>query len=99
MNQEVIYNWYHHGMIKEDRNKIEKAIKDKDFETFIHFYKIYNSFGIQHGQINKKFDAFCPTIYLPDTAIVYEGDQIIEEICILDKNNFNKITFSEYECG
>lgn len=99
MNQEITYNWYYHGMIDSDKRKIEKAIKDKDFETFIFFYKKYNSMGIQYGQIYKEFDAFCPIVYFPNTAYVWENNEIKEEINILERENFNKITFSEYEHG
>lgn len=99
MNQEIIYNWYHHMMPIEEQKEIEKSIKNKDFETFINFYKKYNSRGLLNGKIWEEFDSFCPVIYLPDTAYVYENGKVKEEIDILERGNFNKITFSENECG
>ena len=39
-------------------------------------------------------------IYLPDTISVYDSEtETIEYISILDKENFEKITYSECECG
>lgn len=37
--------------------------------------------------------------YLPNNISVWQDDQFIEYISILDKNNFNKITYHESECG
>lgn len=104
MNREIKYFWYHHGMHKKDRESIQKVIENKDFYSFIFYYKIYNALGIEHGEIeydedNHGFDVFTPIIYLPDEASIWEGNIIKGRINILSRENFNKITFSESEHG
>lgn len=97
--KELDYYWYHHGMPIKDREAIQKAISNHDFETFISFYKKYNSKGIKNGYIEtEEFNAFFPIIYLPDTAS-YFIDNKHYLVNILSKDNFNRITYSEYECG
>jgi hypothetical protein len=55
-----------------------------------------NSKGILEGYIDSEFNCFIPLIYLPDSIYVPEQNDYIS---VLDRNNFNKITFSESECG
>lgn len=96
---EVTYYWYHHMMNDKDRKTIQKAIDEHDFETFIKYYKHYNSEGIKHGYIdNDEFNAFFPIVYLPNEAS-FIVDNEWHWINILHKDNFNRITFSESECG
>lgn len=102
MQQEVNYYWYYHGLPFEDQEKISQAIQEKDFETFIFFYKKYNSQGILNGKIIEMDDVtfFCPIVYLPDRASYFnEVTQEIEYLYILQKENFEKITYNEREHG
>jgi len=96
---EINYYWYHHGMPSIDKEKIQKAIDEKDFDTFINFYKKYNSEGIKKGIFIKDLNSFCPIVYLPDTATWVAKDNVVHWLDILNKDNFNRITFSENECG
>jgi hypothetical protein len=78
------------------RENVQNAIDNHDFETFIYWYKKLNSKGILEGYIDSEFNCFIPLIYLPDSIYVPEQNDYIS---VLDRNNFNKITFSESECG
>lgn len=49
--------------------------------------------------IQKSLILFSPIIYLPDTITVFGKDLIVGYISVLDKNNFDLITWNEYECG
>lgn len=102
MQKEINYYWYYHMMPDDERNKISKSIKEHDFNKFIEFYRKWNSYGIIKGKIiNMDGDIFfCPLVYLPDQAsFLNEETDKIEYINILDKNNFDKITYEECECG
>ena len=86
-------------MNNEDRKAIQKALDEHDFDTFVKYYKIYNSKGIKEGFIEKdEFNAFFPITYLPDTA-VYFVDNVAYYLNILTIDNFNRIIYSESECG
>lgn len=102
MQQEVNYYWYYHGLSFKEQEKISKAIQEKDFETFISFYKKYNSQGILNGKIIEMDGEvfFCPITYLPNTASYFNEEiQDIEYLDILIKENFEKITHNEREHG
>lgn len=96
---EVDYYWYHHMMPSKDREAIQQAINNHDFKTFIKYYKIYNSKGIQKGQYHEEIKCFCPVIYLPNTALYTDKRGFTRSLDILCKGNFNRITSSESECG
>lgn len=88
---EVVYYWYHHMMDEKNRKSIQKCIDRKNFRTFMKWYQRLNGSG---GK--RKFDI----VYLPDTAFVYSDDSSEpDEICILERENFMKITYAESECG
>ena len=94
------YYWYHHMMPIEEQNKISAVIQNKNFFEFINLYKEYLIKAVQNGKYYKEFNSWIPMIYLPDTISVYDSEtEIIEYIFILDKENFEKITYSECECG
>ena len=95
----VDYFWYHHMMNKEDRETITKALDELDYDTFIKYYKKYNSYGILNGIFSEEFNCFCPIVYLPDVASYIDENGEIQFLNILSKHNFYKITFSECECG
>ena len=95
-----VYYWYHHMIDSEEREEIQKTLNNKDFNAFIKCYKKYNSRGLFEGKFYEEFNSFIPLIYLPDTITVFDDkDKILDCISILDKSNFEKITFSECECG
>ena len=93
------YYWYHHMMPKKEREKIESALFNKDYFSFIELYKKYSIQAIKYGNYIEELEVWCPMVYLPDGISVWDDDTYIETISILDKNNFEKITFSECECG
>jgi hypothetical protein len=99
-NNKVYYYWYHHMMSNKDRNQVELAIKNKDFDTFINYYKAYNSLGLAQGRIIEEFNSFCPIVFFPSEAQVEDDNgNILATIDILNKDNFMKIDESESECG
>lgn len=82
------YYWYHHGMLSDDfKEEIEQIIKNHDYDSFISIKRM----------LDKLYD-FC---FLPDIAFVCdENDEYdFEEVNILNRENFNKIVYEEYECG
>lgn len=85
----VTYYWYDHLLLREngDAEKVQKAIKEHDFETFMFYYNKY--------QTNRKDDL----IFFPKLAHIWENDDCIGQFCVLTKGGFNKITDSEFECG
>ena len=96
------YNWYHHMMLKKEREEIENCFKEQNYFTFIELYKQYNAKGLFSGFYSEEFETFFPMIYFPDCIYVYETKESIKPIdCInvLDKKNFLKINSVEYECG
>lgn len=82
------YYWYDHlqrSNIPTIVKAIEESIKSKDFNSFMFFY-------------NKQKELF---IALPSDISVYdqEKEEIIKYLDATIKENFDRITFSEYECG
>lgn len=82
------YYWYDHlqrSNIPTIVRAVEESIKSKDFNSFMFFY-------------NKQKELF---ITLPSDISVYnqEKEEIVEYLDITIKDNFDKITFNEYECG
>lgn len=96
---EYIYYWYHHMMPSKERKVIQKALDEKDYFGFIDLYKKYTIQAIEYGTYYDEFKCWIPMTFLPNHIVVWENDEIIEKISILDKENFDKITFSECECG
>ena len=93
------YYWYHHMIPVEEQNRISAIIQNKDYFKFIELYKLYTLKAIQYGKFNEEFNSWIPMIFLPDTISVWDGDNFIEYLNILNKDNFEKITFNECECG
>lgn len=93
------YYWYHHMMSQEEQKNIFEAIQNKDYNKFIELYKKYSILAIQYGKYYTEFESWIPMIYLPDTISVFDDNNEIEHISVLDKNNFMKITYTESECG
>lgn len=94
------YYWYHHMMPKEEQEEIFQAINDKDYFRFIELYKKYTILGIRYGQYYDEFSAWLPVVFLPDTISVWNNETgEYEDISVLDKENFMKITYTECECG
>ncbi len=81
---EIVYFWYDHLLLRSngDAKKVEQAIADHDWPTFMRFKKKYGK------------------NYFPDFAFVCdENDEIVEELDVRIKENFDRIEYSEYECG
>lgn len=82
------YYWYDHlqrSNMPTIVRAIKESIKSKDFNSFMFFY-------------NKQKELF---ITLPSDISVYnqEKKEIVRYLNITIKDNFDKITFNEYECG
>ena len=86
-------------MPEEEREKIKKAIKDKDFHQFCHYYRKWTSYGVRNGYYDKELDCFIPIVYLPDTLSIFNGNELVGCASILEKKNFMKIDYEESECG
>ena len=94
------YYWYHHmAMTPNDIKEVKESIENKNYFKFIELYKLYTLKAIQYGKFNEEFNSWIPMIFLPDTISVWDGDNFIEYLNILNKDNFEKITFNECECG
>lgn len=96
---QYIYYWYHHMMPDNERKEIEKALNEKDYFKFIDLYKKYSIEAIKYGQYIEEFQSWCPMIFLPDQISIWNGDNHEGYLSILDKENFEKITHHECECG
>lgn len=82
------YYWYDHLQrmnMPSIVQAIEESIESKDFSSFMFFY-------------NKQKELF---ITLPSDIGVYDQEkkEIIKYLDVTIKENFDRITFSEYECG
>ena len=98
--KEYIYYWYHHMMPEKERKEIQTTLDNKDYFRFIELYKEYSIKAIQYGKYYEEFSTWCPMIFLPDTISVYDSNtETFEYISVLEKENFEKITYSECECG
>lgn len=94
------YYWYHHMIPVEEQNRISSIIQNKDYFKFIELYKEYSIKAIQQGKYYEEFRTWLPMIFLPDIITVYDSDkETFEYVSVLEKENFEKITYSECECG
>ena len=94
------YYWYHHMLPVEDQNKISKVIQSKDYFAFIKLYKEYSIKALQYGKYYEEFGCWMPMTFLPDSISVYDSEtNNFEYVSVLKKENFEKITYSECECG
>lgn len=82
---EIDYYWYHHMMPQKDRQKIEDALHDGNFEEFKKWFR----------------RLLCePSTYLPTQATVACGGVIIGDLNIMCREElFDLITYEEAECG
>lgn len=95
-----VYYWYHHMIPDIERNKINKALIDKNYFDFIELYKTYKIKSVEYGQYDNNFSSWYPMTFLPSTISVYDNNtDTIDYISVLDKENFEKITHFECECG
>lgn len=84
----------------EEQNRISSIIQNKDYFKFIELYKEYSIKAIQQGKYYEEFRTWLPMIFLPDIITVYDSDkETFEYVSVLEKENFEKITYSECECG
>ena len=97
--KEYIYYWYHHMMPSEERKEIEKVLNEKDYFKFVDIYKKYSIESINNGFYDEEFCCWSPMIFLPTQISVWDGDEHEGYVSILEKENFEKITFYECECG
>lgn len=99
MNNKIIYYWFHNNMPREDRDNIQKAFDNKDFKTFIKYYKKYTAKGILDGKYVYTDEGECvfmPIEYFP-YSILRPSDYRV--FCILNEEDFKEITYFEYGCG
>lgn len=87
----VTYYWYDHLLLREngDTEKVQKAIREHDFEAFMNLYLKYKNISSEGEEI----------IFFPDYAGIYFNDDYVGEYYILSEYGFNQITDSEFECG
>lgn len=87
----VTYYWYDHMLLREngDAVKVQKAIKEHDFETFISFYYKYQNISTEEDDI----------VFFPSYATMWQYDEPIGEVNVTTRGGFEMITDSEYECG
>lgn len=88
-DMEYTYYWYDHLILRfnGDAEKVGAAIDNKDFDTFMAFKEKYNN--REEGWI-----------YFPDKICVFDDSgEIVGELDVNIRENFNKITYHEYECG
>lgn len=97
--KQYIYYWYHHMMPVEERERIEKILQEKDYFAFIDVYKEYSIKAIEYGQYDEELHTWIPVIFLPENIIVWDNEEIVDSLNVLDKENFEKITYAECECG
>lgn len=84
----------------EEQNRISSIIQNKDYFKFIELYKEYSIKAIQQGKYYEEFRTWLPMIFLPDIITVYDSDkETFKYVSVLEKENFEKITYSECECG
>jgi hypothetical protein len=88
---DVIYYWYDHLLLRKngDANKVQQAIKNHDFATFMDFYNKYSA---------NNYDGL---IFFPEHASIFSkaSEEIIGWIDVTTKEGFNLIDDNEYECG
>lgn len=78
------YYWYHHGAMSEEELKnIGEIIRNHDYEEFVKVYTKWNN--NDEG-----------LIYFP---LHFHNDDFTKEYCVLNKKDFELITYNEYECG
>ena len=87
----VNYYWYDHLMLREngDAEKVQKAIEEHDFDTFMKFYLKYTNITSDGEDI----------VFFPKYATIWKYDEPIGEVNITTRGGFEMITDSEYECG
>ena len=87
----VTYYWYDHLLLREngDAEKVQKAIREHDFDTFMSFYHKYQNITSEGEEI----------IFFPEYARIYINNDYVGEYYILSEYGFNQITDSEFECG
>lgn len=91
----VIYYWFDHLLLRHngDAEKVQQAIAAHDFDTFMKFVKKYPPYLAEDGVTEE--------VFFPAYATVYDEttDEAIGELNIMNRENFNKIDSSDFECG
>lgn len=93
MSLKVNYYWFHHMYVSlAEQDKIDKVIQTHNYDGFMQFYMWYQMNPLNNP--NK-------LTFFPQTACVFDEDtgEPVEEINILLEENFNRIDYSECECG
>lgn len=94
-----VYYWYHHMMPKDERKNIEKVLDEKDYFEFLNLYKKYTIQAIKLGEYSEELQSWIPMIFLPNYISCWDGEDYLYDLPVLDKNNFEKITDYDCECG
>lgn len=93
--KEYIYYWYDHLVLRYngDAKKVEDAIDSKNFDAFMKLKKKYS--GRHDGVAQARWEYFPNVIHVWDDEVC----DFVEELDVNVRENFNKITHHEYECG
>jgi len=92
---EYIYYWYDHLVLRYngDAKKVAAAIEAKDFDAFMELKRKYSNY--QGGVVQDNSEFFPDVIHVWDNEV----NEFVGELDVNVRENFNKITHSEYECG
>jgi len=90
--KKYVYYWYDHLLLRPGvAHDIEECIKNHNYDKFMEYYKFF--------QLNELINPEGLT-YFPDHIAVFDQDSnLLEDISVFNRENFNKITYNEYECG
>lgn len=89
---DYIYYWYDHLILRNngDAKEVDRAIRGKDFDAFMKIKKKY---------LRKEYNPN-KWLFFPDVIRVWDaGKGIVGELDVNVRENFNKITHHEFECG
>lgn len=99
--KEYTYNWYDGGISEDKKKAVKKALDEKDFEAFVDLYSELNSEAYKKKIWSDEFQSYYFLLPLPNSISVYdtETEDFEDDLNILCKDDFMKITFSESEAG
>ena len=88
---DYVYYWYYHGAMSHDAaDTINNLIMSHDYDAFLRIYEEYKP-GTDKNPYGWTF--------FPDRISCFKDYDLVDQTSVFDKENFNKITRAEYECG